>query len=317
MKLVNVAIKAFKSYSDDPITAITPILNKGTVNTIFLVRTQNDQVIARLNSQRGYELNYRKETWCLEQAKRVGIPGPSVMTLGEIDGVSYMLQSFIPGENCEDCIVDNLYIWHKLGSYLKSISSIQTEGFGENLSDAHSGVFSSPLHDGFDGSWKGYLNYNINSLTADDYLLQIGVMSASKSEIIRQSFERLNSIQFKFGLCHGDISLKNAIISPDMRVYLLDWGSAGANITPFSDIIQVLHSNFKTDHPSSQEFRAFISGFGISTAEFSDMEPLFNSLLLLRTFDKVRWAIDQSPDKIKDFTNDARMIVQRTISRLL
>ncbi|MFB5188992.1 phosphotransferase [Alicyclobacillus fastidiosus] len=301
------------SFFNEPAMSIVPIVGKGSVNHIFLVETENTKVIIRLNNHHRALHDYQKESWCLIQATQKGIPSPKVLSVGKIDEYAYMIESFVAGTYGEDDSVDRLLTWRKLGAYVSVIETVQAEGFGENLSNPLTGQFTAPLHDGFDGTWNGFLSYNINSLTEEDKLVELGVLTNDQSKTVRNLFEKLYDYQFTLGLSHGDISLKNTIVSAEGEVYLLDWGSAEVTLAPFWDIIQVLKCHITQDNPTHEEYLAFIEGLGMSQDCYREHEPLINSLLLLRAIDKLRWAIARSPSDVPDFSAYAKTVLQRVL----
>lgn len=99
-----------------------------------------------------------KEKWCIEQATKVGIPSPRVLSVGVDNETAYMIHSFVIGDNGVESSVSKLYAWRQLGEYANLISSIPVEGYGEKLLDPVQGVFFSPPHEGSDGSWQGIYN---------------------------------------------------------------------------------------------------------------------------------------------------------------
>lgn len=56
--------------------------------------------------------------------------------------------------------------------------------------------------------------------------------------------------------------------------------------------------------------QSFLDGYGISQSEFEQMRPTLQSLLLLRAFDKLRWAIDCGIEGLESFTTHARRAVE-------
>jgi aminoglycoside phosphotransferase (APT) family kinase protein len=280
------------------------IIGKGIVNQVCVVETESRKVVVRMNDTGTYA-SYIKEKWCIEQSAAVGIPGPEVLSIGIADETAYMIQTFVDGDNGLDSTVLKSDVWRQLGEYAKLIHSIQVKGYGENLIDPVHGEFQSPSHAGSDGSWLGYVQYNINSLTEYDRLIELGVITQMKSQRVRKLFENLKKGTFRFGLNHGDISLKNTIVNQADQVILLDWGSAEVSTVPQGDIIQVMQCQILGGDPNFEEFKAFLDGYGISVKDLADMRHL----LLLRAFDKLRWAIDRSPDLIEPFATFAKQVV--------
>ncbi|WP_307544566.1 phosphotransferase family protein [Paenibacillus sp. V4I5] len=216
-----------------------------------------------------------------------------------------MIQSFIDDDNGLDSTVLKSDVWRQLGEYAKLIHSIQVKGFGENLIDPNNGEFQSPSHAGSDGSWQGYVQYNINSLTEYDRFINLGVITQMESQRVRKLFENLKKEPFRFGLNHGDISLKNTIVNQEGQVILLDWGSAEVSVVSHGDIIQVMQCQILGEGPNIDEFKAFLDGYGLSEKDLTDLKHL----LLLRAFDKLRWAIDRSPNLIEPFAAFAKQVV--------
>ena len=149
------------------------------------------------------------------------------------------------------------------------------------------------------------------SLTEDDPLIKLKVLTQPQSKAVKDVFVSLKGREFTFGLNHGDISLKNTIVDIRGRVNLLDWGSAEAGIVPHHDLIQMLKMNMLEGDPDSEEIRAFLDGYGISPAELERMMPELESLLVLRAFDKLRWAIDWNVEGLDRYVRHAREALSR------
>jgi tRNA A-37 threonylcarbamoyl transferase component Bud32 len=280
------------------------IIGKGIINQVCVVETESRKVVVRMNDNDTFP-SFMKEKWCIEQAAAVGIPGPEVLSIGIVDETAYMIQTFIYGDNGLDSTVLKSDVWRQLGEYAKLIHSIQVKGFGENLIDPVHGEFQSPSHAGSDGSWQGYVQYNINSLTEYDRLIKLGVITQMESQKVRKLFENLKKETFRFGLNHGDISLKNTIVNQANQVILLDWGNAEVSVVPHGAVIQLMQHQILGEGPNIEEFKAFLDGYGISVKDLAEMRHL----LLLRAFDNLRWAIDRSPDLIEPYTAFAKQVV--------
>ncbi len=295
------------------VQSIQPIRGKGIVNQVFAVKTDVTEIIIRMNDSPATLEVYEKERWCIEQSTIKGIPGPDVLAVDQMDEVTYMIQTLVMGKIGEESHLNKEKIWHTLGEYTKQIHTIPVNGFGDILSDPTRRAFISPTHEGFDGSWHSFIRYNIESLTKNDPLIQLGVLSYEETKKVRQKFESLFHIHFQFGLTHGDLSLKNTIVDDNGKVTLLDWGCAGVQLTPYWDVIQLIKSQLEMDRPNKSEIEAFLQGYGISKNKFQYLQPTIDVLLLLEAFDKLRWAIDCKPDSISSFISYAKRIWQRNI----
>ena len=284
------------------------ILGKGIVNQVVVAETEYRKVVVRMNDANTYS-DFIKEKWCIEQAIAVGIPSPLVLSIGIADETAYMIQTFVEGENGLDSMKPKTDIWRQLGVYAKMIHSIPVKGYGENLIDPIHGVFQSPPHPGSDGSWLGYVNHNINSLTESDRLIELGVMNDTESKRIKELFEELKKEKFRFALNHGDLSLKNTIVTNEGQVVLLDWGSAEVHVVPHGDINYLINLQILDMGPTMEEMNAFLDGYGLTEEDLASMRPM----LLLRAFDKLRWAIDRSPEHIEPFTKYAKQVVEMVL----
>ena len=286
---------------------IEPIIGKGFVNYIFLARGAEKSVIIRMSQAEDEERGlafYAKETWCLEQAARLGIPGPEVLEVGLWGTRPYMLQTVVPGVNGEECACDKKHIWHELGRFARLIHSVTLDGFGETLEYFTKG---NPA-----AEWYKFIEYNLNSLTEEDELLRLGVYTRTQRDAVRRVFESLRERSFRFGLTHGDLSLKNTLVEADGQVHLLDWGSAEAHIVPHYELYGILIYQ----EPDAATLQAFLTGYGMEEAEFARVLPELHSLILLKSFDLTRWAIDRCPERIDSIAGRARLARQRFLDRL-
>ena len=96
---------------------------------------------------------------------------------------------------------------------------------------------------------------------------------------------------------------------------LLDWGSAEAAAVPHHDLIQLMKERMTEGEPGEAEWRAFLDGYGISAAELERMMPELEALLLLRAFDKLRWALDRKVERLGDYVGHARQAAERCLRR--
>ncbi len=285
----------------------TPLLGLGSVNQIFVVQTTSATFVVRMNDDARARQDYVKERWCMVQAAAQGVPGPQVLAFGQRENFAYMLQTFVAGTHGADRALDSTAIWRAIGHYARLIHAIPVVGYGEQLVDPERGQFTAPQHLGFDGTWPGFIGYNVESLTADDPLLALGVLTQAQRPIIRQLFAELQGQIFTFGLNHGDLSLKNTIVAATSQVHLLDWGSAEVHITPHWDLIQILAAQAELN--AAVSIQAYLAGYGLSPAEFAALQPTLATLRLLGAFDKLRWALDCSPEQVAPFAAQTQPLV--------
>jgi Ser/Thr protein kinase RdoA (MazF antagonist) len=277
--------------------SITPILGLGEVNSIFLAEMTIGKYVVRLNTEDDSD-QFKKETWCSTKAIERGVPSPMPVAYGESSGAIYTVHKFIEGENGSTYTGDKSAMWFQIGSHTRLIHSIPVSGFGETLMDEHQHRFKA--------SWQQFVTYNIQSLSENDPLLSLNVITQENRSKVRQIFETLLQTPFTFGLNHGDISEKNVLVDYRSDVYLLDWGSAEAHIVPHFDLFVILSESLSAE---SAEFAAFLEGYGLSQSEFKKLQPEVGMLTALTFIDKLRWAIDRSPDDIAAFAQRAAQAI--------
>jgi aminoglycoside phosphotransferase (APT) family kinase protein len=284
---------------------VVRIVERGSVNKAFVVEAPNTKLVVRLGDQNESLQEYAKEAWCIDKAASRDVPVAKVLDMGVIEEPAYMIQAYIAGDEGRDSQFPTSSVWRQLGRYARLIHSIQVAGFGLKLQDLTQGDSQE--------SWLEYLNYNIESLNENDELIKLKVVTQSQSRVIRAIFENLKRRTFNFGLNHGDLSLKNVIVDESGKVNLLDWGSAEASIVPHHDLIQMLKMNMLENDPDDAAIQSFLDGYGISQSEFEQMRPTLENLLLLRAFDKLRWAIDWGIEGLESFITHARQAAERKL----
>jgi len=293
----------------EPVRSIQPI-GQGSNNKNFLVETTSGRVVVKLShdhKQHRALRDYQKEKWCIEQSSALGVPGPSVLSVGEVGDNPYMVETFVEGISGKKIAGDRSAIWRKLGEYAKLIHSIQVSGWGDDLFDDTPG--------GQRTSWLKFLNYNIESLADDDLLIELAVIDRAQSRRIRGLFGELKDRTFRFGLSHGDLSIWNVLVDSSGKISLLDWGSAEAHIVPHFDMLHMIGRHPKDGTTTVEEMSAFRQGYGLSDEEHRRLRPELAHLLLLTSFDKLRWAIDRSPSRVEEFVERAKMVVKSTLAK--
>lgn len=283
--------------------SIKPV-GEGSNNKNFLAKSKDQSIVIKLSFQhKEYKAfqDYIKESWCIGKSSEKGIPGPGVLDLGRSRDRAYMIETFVSGVNGKK-LKNKLRAYYQLGRYTKLIHSIKVSGFGEILTNPKQGIFK--------GSWKKYFDYNIKSLTDNDKLIGLKVLTKAQSKEVQKTFQNIKKQKYNFGLNHGDISIWNTLVEKSGRVNLLDWGSAEVHIIPHYDFIHVLRCQMEQGKPTDAELSQFIKGYGMSQKEFKLLKPELLKLMLLISFDKLRWAIDRNPAKVKKFSKRAKRILK-------
>jgi aminoglycoside phosphotransferase (APT) family kinase protein len=287
--------------------AVEPLVGKGSVNEVFVVEGAGRKLVVRMSDRAGALEEYEKEAWCIARAAELGVPVAEVLGVGASEGGAYVVQTYVDGDEGRDSAAPKAVVWRELGRYARLIHSVAVPGFGLKLSEITHGDARS--------SWLRHVEYNVESLTEDDPLIKLGVLTRGQSRLVRDVFERLKRREFAFGLNHGDLSLRNTIVGEGGRVTLLDWGSAEAAAVPHHDLIQMLKMSMSDGDPDAEDIAAFLEGYGISADEYERMRPELDALLLLRAFDKLRWAIEQGGEELEPYVRHAREALARRMTR--
>lgn len=292
-------------FLQEPALASYQIVGKGMVNQVLVIETERNKVVVRMNDRNTYP-SYIKEQWCIEQAAAAGIPSPRVLSVGISDDSAFMIQTFVEGENGLDSgVLSRTEMWRRLGHNAKLIHAIPVRGYGENLVDQEQGEWRSPPHPGSDGSWQGYIRYNIHSLTDQDPLIGLGVLTSKESLKVRQLFTNMSKESYRFGLIHGDLTLKNVLVDSTGQLTVIDWGSAAAAPVPHGDLIHLLLHQLLENGLNDEELHAYLDGYGMSREDLT----MTRKLMLLKSFDTVRWAIDRSPDEVAAYAAIAQQVL--------
>lgn len=284
---------------------VTPVVGRGSVNKVFFAESAGRRVVVRMSDRPGAQDEYAKEAWCVGRAAALGIPVPSVLWSGRRGRHAYMVESFVAGRDGRELTSARADVWRALGGYAKLVHSVAVPGFGLTMSEILEGDARA--------SWARHLEYNVEGLSGDDPLVGLGVVTPAESRAVREVFVRLRGREFRFGLNHGDLSLKNTVVGAGGRVTLLDWGSAEAAAVPHHDLIELMMMSMTEGDPGGAEFGAFLDGYGISPGELGRMMPELEALLTLRAFDKLRWALDRRVEDLGDYVTHARAAARRCL----
>ena len=115
------------------------------------------------------------------------------------------------------------------------------------------------------------------------------------------------------GLCHGDLSTRNLIAAAGGGYVVLDWGSAAVGPVPWTDLelIQRWHAGADTvSAVSAAAWQAVLHGAGVAGPS---VDGLIGELQILHVLDVTRWALDQKPERVPEFVQQARAAIVRIL----
>ncbi|MEM7372996.1 MAG: aminoglycoside phosphotransferase family protein [Bacteroidota bacterium] len=267
------------------IHTIQEIIGLGIVNQVFDIQSSRGDYILRLNEESNKLIEYKKERWCLQQVRQLGIPSADVYGLGVYEERPFMIQQKLPGVNGKECSrAEQARIWKQLGSYAAQFCQIHQVDDPE--------VEKNVLH----RSWKQRLLYNLGEFHDKDRLLRKGIFSRKEYVQAEAALSILLASNFRSGLTHGDLCPRNVLVHGD-TIYLLDWGTAEINIAPHSEIGILSLS----EEASREAFHLFLEGYGLSPAAYQEIEKELRLINFLHRLDKYRWAEDRDIPTIHEY----------------
>lgn len=274
----------------EEIHSIEEIDGLGSVNKVFDIKGTYNSYIFRYNETTGKNIEYQKEKWCFDNVLSLGILTPKVLKIGFDLGISYMIQEKIDGKNGKFCSsIERQEIWKCLGKYARKYQQIKRI--------ANEEVEKNEFHK----NWKARLDYNIRKLNKNDTLIRNKVLTSNEHQKSKSILKRLKDKDFEVGLVHGDLCPRNVIWSKG-GIYLLDWGTAGINVVPHSEIGILLMSG----EANGKEFENFMDGLGISQIGYDNMQEEIKILNFLHRLDKYRWAESYGVGNIKEYEKRIR-----------
>jgi tRNA A-37 threonylcarbamoyl transferase component Bud32 len=264
-----------------PVSAVERLTGSGIVNSVFRVRMAERSVIARLNTTESLR-QFQKEAWCIAEATRLGVPTAAVLGIGQRDSSAFLILEDV-GRTSASMVPDPNDVWNTLGAHAQLIHTIHTHGLGDNM--VSPGVF--------DEDWTNFLDDNLKALASPEHLA--GAVHHDVAKRLYELASILRDADIRFGLAHGDLSLKNTIVN-DRDVSIVDWGSAEAQVVPHYDLSEILKSSFDLD-PASSGFQTFLRGYGIDESKQRSLVTELNALLVIKAVNKLRWAMDRAPSR--------------------
>lgn len=285
---------------------IKEIIGKGFVNRTFFIETRETKYIVRAREENAIS-EYQKEKWCMNQAVLLGIPTPEVLYIGRYEDISYMIETFIEGDNGLDSNNPE-EVWYYIGKYSKKLHSIPVLGFGLELTNPKLGEFT----DTFSPTLTAQVDYNISQLTSTDSLYDLGVYEKDNVNELIKILEYIKLCNYSIGLNHSDLSRKNTIVN-NGNVALIDYGCAIAHAVPLYDFSYIFGETVKGSEPSSSMVQSFIDGYGLSISELDDMKKDIYAVMLLNALDKTRWAVDHKEKDTVSYATFANKVLSHTL----
>lgn len=203
-----------------------------------------------------------------------------------------MIETFLDGRNCADLYPSESFlkgVWRRLGQHTSIIHQLPVEGYGDDPLQAEPMPSPSSVLRCRD-SFMRFVDYNIRELSRkhEDPIQQPPISAISPEcadkllHILSSLKERYTQGHLRFGLCHGDISLKNCLVTVKqenekgeydedaiIEVALIDWGCAQVDVIPHAEL------NAIDIHP--QYLPSFLQGYLRPSLPLVQIETTFKA----------------------------------------
>lgn len=255
----------------------------GVVNHVYRVTGRTNDWVVRFPVDPHTPNEFNTEIWAATQASKLGIATPEVIATGHLDDRPYLVVEYCPASGD----VDASAMWRWLGHYSAMLAGVPLDHAPEEL-------FTRFGHD-LPSAWRSHLLYNLQELSEHDPLIEDGVYERHDRDTLRTMLERLEAIQFTFGLAHGDLAPRNLITRrPPAPPVLIDWGTATTGPAPWTDLQQVYVWAVHDQTVSRDALHVFAAAAGLPTGD--TVMAILQQMTALRYLDLARWARERRPD---------------------
>ncbi len=285
--------------------SVRPIVGDGVVNAVFDVETSRAKLIFRIQFDDPFDGEFRKEAWCMERARGVGVPGPEVVAIGNHGPHAYAIHTKEAGVVGSRYTGDLEPVWRQIGQYAQRFHQVNALGFGPHLG----GPVGGPVGDAPDTTLAGWVDWWEEFVFGSPFLVERGVLSARALDAARAIVPRTRAWSGEPRLCHGNLSLSNVLVDEAGRVVILDWGTAAGHLAPQFDLAEL---NAWSIDSQPQGLPAFLEGYGLSTGEYAAMGETLVVLQLWRLLSAGRWLLENDkaePDTVEFLRNKLRSLL--------
>ncbi|AEG93723.1 phosphotransferase family protein [Ramlibacter tataouinensis] len=251
-------------------------LGGGLNNHVYQLQAGGQPLVVRLHQDPGKLAVYRKEAWAMGQARKAGVPTPQVLEVGEEGGHPYMLQRLVEGIPGTQW-ADGNAVLRQMGELAARLHQVATQGFGPAVGgSAVPGQRSWP-------HWADFLDHELRVGERLGMLDRVNALPTPARQALTATLAQMRRWSRRPVLQHGDLRLKNVIVSPrDGRIVaLIDWEDCLSAPPPHWELAIALHDL----GPDGKE--VFLEGYGLSAARFARIAPQLRALNVLN----YAWAI--------------------------
>lgn len=253
-------------------------LGGGLTNQVFRLETRGRSYVIRLHDDEAKLADYRKEEWAMAQARGVDVPTPRVLAIGVERQRPFMILEEVRGIPATHWS-EPASVLRQLGECAARLHSVRTQGFGRAIGTGQLGPALWP-------NWAEFLDNELRLRERLQLLDRMQLLAAPARRQLDISLQEMRGWRRRPVLQHGDLRLKNVMVSPEdgRIVALLDWEDCLSAPAPFWDLAIALHDL------GPDEKEAFLEGYRLTPGRFERMAPVLRVLNLLN----YAWVIGQA-----------------------
>jgi hygromycin-B 4-O-kinase len=244
-------------------------LGGGLTNHVFAVEAGRQQYVVRISDDQS-RLNYfLKEQWAVSNAKAKKIPVADILEVGNtVIPLPYMITEKVEGSIATGHPMRKEILF-ELGRIAAIIHTIPTKGYGEHFAWSENEL-------SVNRSWKHFLDKDLDLNRRMDILSKNKMLTERSSRQLAENVRKIFQWKSKSVLQHGDLRLKNIIVSPKGIIKaVIDWEDCLSAIGPAWDLSIALH-----DLPVDGQQR-FLEGYGISARKLIGLKDYMATFNLL------------------------------------
>lgn len=237
----------------------------GLTNFVFSFTNDDGEFVIRISPDPVRINSFIKEQWAERAARDAGVPTPRILEVGfELIQFPYMIASAVDGQEATHH-PKRLEILREMGRYAALINTIRTKGFGQTFDWSENRL-------SFNATFKEYLYAEFRFEEKLESLRRHKVITEKRSRALTRIFAQAAKSGPRPVLNHGDIRLKNVIVSDEGKIKaIIDWEGCTSNVAPAWELSLALH-DLGVDGK-----QLFLEGYGLSEKKFLDRLPLLKA----------------------------------------
>jgi aminoglycoside phosphotransferase (APT) family kinase protein len=258
--------------------------SEGLSNFVFTFSNSDGEFVIRISPDPSRINSFIKEQWAENAAREADVPTPRILEVGhELIRFPYMIAHMVPGREATHH-PNRLDILREMGRYAAVINSIRTKGFGQTFDWSENRL-------SFNSTLKEYLYNEFRFEEKLASLVRHKMIAEKRSKELARIFADAAKSRTRPVLNHGDMRLKNVIVSEEGRIKaIIDWEGCTSNVAPAWELSLALHDL------GVDGMQCFLEGYGLSEKRFLDALPLikaFNIVNYAAAVDEIAAAKDK------------------------